>query len=64
MALELRERIAADVAGVLDPVIRERLEATGQIVNLREPADFASGSSSSGNARRPPLNPLEVPVLP
>ncbi len=42
MALELRERIAADVARVLDPVVRERLEATGQIVNLRGPADFAS----------------------
>jgi tripartite-type tricarboxylate transporter receptor subunit TctC len=42
MALELRERIAADLAAVVDPIIRERLEATGQIVNLRGPADFGS----------------------
>jgi tripartite-type tricarboxylate transporter receptor subunit TctC len=42
MALELRERVAADLAAVLDPVIRERLEATGQIVNLRGPSEFAA----------------------
>jgi tripartite-type tricarboxylate transporter receptor subunit TctC len=42
MALDLRERIAADMAAVADPVIRERLEATGQIVNLRGPAEFAA----------------------
>jgi tripartite-type tricarboxylate transporter receptor subunit TctC len=42
MALELRERVAADLAGVLDPVIRDRLEATGQIVNLRGPSEFAA----------------------
>jgi hypothetical protein len=27
---------------VLDPVIRERLEATGQIVNVRGPSEFAA----------------------
>ena len=43
MALELRERIAADLAAVVDPLIKERLEATGQIVNLRGPAEFAAG---------------------
>jgi hypothetical protein len=34
--------VAADLASVLDPVIRDRLEATGQIVNLRGPAEFAA----------------------
>jgi tripartite-type tricarboxylate transporter receptor subunit TctC len=43
MALELRERIAADLAAVVDPLVKERLEATGQIVNLRGPAEFAAG---------------------
>jgi tripartite-type tricarboxylate transporter receptor subunit TctC len=42
MALDLRERIAGDLAAVLDPVIRERLEATGQIVDVRGPAQFAA----------------------
>jgi tripartite-type tricarboxylate transporter receptor subunit TctC len=42
MPFDLRERIAGDVAGVLDPVIRERLGATGQIVNVRGPAEFAA----------------------
>jgi tripartite-type tricarboxylate transporter receptor subunit TctC len=42
MAADLRERIAGDLAAVLDPVIRERLEATGQIVNVRGPAEFAA----------------------
>jgi tripartite-type tricarboxylate transporter receptor subunit TctC len=39
--LDLRERIAADIAAVLDPIIRERLEATGQIVRVSGPAPFA-----------------------
>jgi tripartite-type tricarboxylate transporter receptor subunit TctC len=42
MAMDLRERIAGDLAAVVDPVIRERLEATGQIVNVRGPAEFAA----------------------
>jgi tripartite-type tricarboxylate transporter receptor subunit TctC len=42
MPLDLRERIAADLRAALDPVIRERLEATGQIVNLEGPAEFAA----------------------
>jgi tripartite-type tricarboxylate transporter receptor subunit TctC len=40
--LDLRERIAGDLASVLDPVIAERLAATGQIVNVRGPAQFAA----------------------
>ena len=42
MPADLRERVAADLASVLDPVIRDRLEAAGQIVNLRGPAEFAA----------------------
>jgi tripartite-type tricarboxylate transporter receptor subunit TctC len=42
MPLDLRERIAGDLAAVLDPVMRERLEATGQIVNVRGPAEFTA----------------------
>jgi tripartite-type tricarboxylate transporter receptor subunit TctC len=42
MALDLRERIAADLAAVVDPLVKERLEATGQIVNIRGPAEFAA----------------------
>jgi tripartite-type tricarboxylate transporter receptor subunit TctC len=42
MVLELRERIARELAAVLDPLIRERLEATGQIVDVRGPSEFAT----------------------
>jgi tripartite-type tricarboxylate transporter receptor subunit TctC len=42
MDLELRERIARELAAVLDPLIRERLEATGQIVDVRGPSEFAA----------------------
>jgi tripartite-type tricarboxylate transporter receptor subunit TctC len=42
MVLELRERIARELAAVLDPLIRERLEATGQIVDVRGPSEFAA----------------------
>lgn len=42
MPLELRERIAKDVIGVVsDPVVTERLLATGQVVNAGGPADLA-----------------------
>jgi tripartite-type tricarboxylate transporter receptor subunit TctC len=41
----LREKIAADVKAVVaaDPTIATRLQATGQIVDIRGPADFAKG---------------------
>ena len=42
MPLELRERIAKDVIAVVsDPVVTERLLATGQVVNAGGPADLA-----------------------
>jgi tripartite-type tricarboxylate transporter receptor subunit TctC len=42
MPTELRERIATDISAVVaaDPVIAERLTATGQILNIGGPAEF------------------------
>jgi tripartite-type tricarboxylate transporter receptor subunit TctC len=41
----LRDSIAADVKAVVDanPEIAKRLQATGQVVDIRGPAEFASG---------------------
>jgi tripartite-type tricarboxylate transporter receptor subunit TctC len=45
MPLNLRERIAADVRAAVesDPTIATKLQATGQIVDLHGPAEFAGG---------------------
>jgi len=45
MPIEVRERIAADVRAVVeaDPEIKSKLEATGQLIELRGPAEFAAG---------------------
>ena len=45
MAAGLREQIAADVRTVVesDPSIAQRLEAAGQVIDLRGPQDFAAG---------------------
>jgi tripartite-type tricarboxylate transporter receptor subunit TctC len=45
MSNALRESIAADIKAVVaaDPAIATRLEATGQIVDIRGPAEFAAG---------------------
>jgi tripartite-type tricarboxylate transporter receptor subunit TctC len=44
MPLALRERIAADVRAVTDASIESRLLATGQIVNLGGPVEFAAAT--------------------
>jgi len=46
MASEVRERIAADIRAVVaaDPVIGERLTATGQILNIGGPAEFSQAT--------------------
>jgi tripartite-type tricarboxylate transporter receptor subunit TctC len=51
MATDLRERIAADIRAVVaaDPVIGERLAATGQILNLGGPAEFARATDEQRN---------------
>ena len=45
MSNELRENIAADVRAVVeaDPTIASRLAATGQVVDIRGPAEFSAG---------------------
>ena len=45
MSNALRESIAADVRAVVaaDPTIASRLAATGQVVDVRGPAEFAAG---------------------
>jgi tripartite-type tricarboxylate transporter receptor subunit TctC len=45
MPMAARESIAADVKAVLadDPSIATRLQATGQVVDVRGPAEFAAG---------------------
>jgi tripartite-type tricarboxylate transporter receptor subunit TctC len=43
MPSELRERIATDVRTVAaDPTVAARLEATGQVINIGAPAEFAA----------------------
>jgi len=42
MASDVRERIAGDLQAVLDPTIAARMEATGQMVHLRGPAELAA----------------------
>jgi len=47
MPTELRERIAADIRAVsTDPVILDRLTATGQLLNVGGPAEFAAAMSA------------------
>jgi tripartite-type tricarboxylate transporter receptor subunit TctC len=45
MALSLREKIAADVRSAVegDPTIAPKVEASGQILDIRGPAEFAAG---------------------
>jgi hypothetical protein len=45
MTSALRESIAADVRAVIaaDPTIASRLAASGQVIDLRGPAEFAAG---------------------
>ena len=45
MPLETREQIAADVRAAVasDPSIAEKLESTGQVVDVRGPTEFAAG---------------------
>jgi tripartite-type tricarboxylate transporter receptor subunit TctC len=45
MPLALREKIAADVRAAVesDPIIATKLQATGQVVDIRGPKEFAAG---------------------
>jgi tripartite-type tricarboxylate transporter receptor subunit TctC len=43
MSSDLRERIAADIRTVAaNPAVAARLEATGQVMNLGSPSEFAA----------------------
>jgi tripartite-type tricarboxylate transporter receptor subunit TctC len=43
MSLTVRERIAADISGIVsDPTIAARLTVTGQVVNPGTPEEFAT----------------------
>jgi tripartite-type tricarboxylate transporter receptor subunit TctC len=41
MPLELRQRISADIAAVADDTVKDRLTATGQVLNVGGPEQFA-----------------------
>ena len=41
MPLDLRQRIYSDIRAVADATIADRLTATGQIVNVGGPEEFA-----------------------
>ena len=47
MPTELREKIAADVKDVMDrdPIIKDRLTATGQLFNPGGPAEFGASKA-------------------
>ena len=41
MPLDLRQRISADFAAVVDPIIKDRMGSTGQLLNIGGPSEFA-----------------------
>jgi len=41
MPLDLRQRISADFASVVDPIIKDRMGSTGQLLNIGGPSEFA-----------------------
>ena len=55
MPVALRERIAADVkVAMSDPIVIERLNATGQMLNFGTAAEFVPTSTRSAPRSRPP----------
>ena len=42
MPIALRERISGDIRAVIDPTLAERLAATGQVLNVTTPAEYAA----------------------
>ena len=42
MPPELRERISSDIRAVVDPAMAARLAATGQVLNVTTPAEYAA----------------------
>jgi tripartite-type tricarboxylate transporter receptor subunit TctC len=42
MPIELRERVAADIQAIIDPAMATKLAATGQVLNVTTPAEYAA----------------------
>jgi tripartite-type tricarboxylate transporter receptor subunit TctC len=49
MPAELRQRIAGDIKAVADDTIRDRLAATGQLLNVGGPDEFAKSTEQQRN---------------
>jgi tripartite-type tricarboxylate transporter receptor subunit TctC len=49
MPMELRRRIAADIGAAADNTIKERLSATGQLLNVGGPAEFQKSIDAQRN---------------
>ena len=64
MPLDLRQRIAADIAAVADATIKERLEATGQLLNVGGPEEFAKSIDEQSAAVAGFAKELGIPSLP
>jgi len=64
MPLDLRQRIAADIAAVADAAIKERLEATGQLLNVGGPEEFAKSIDEQSAAVAGFAKELGIPSLP
>lgn len=64
MPLELRRRIAKDFAAVADDAIKQKLEATGQILNVGGPEEFAKSIDEQRNAVANFANQLGIAPLP
>jgi tripartite-type tricarboxylate transporter receptor subunit TctC len=63
MPLDLRRRIAADFAAVADDSIKQKLAASGQLVNVGGPEDFAKSTDAqraavAGFAKELGISPL------
>jgi tripartite-type tricarboxylate transporter receptor subunit TctC len=64
MPVELRRRIAKDFAAVADDAIKQKLEATGQILNVGGPEEFAKSIDEQRAAVADFAKQLGIPPLP
>jgi tripartite-type tricarboxylate transporter receptor subunit TctC len=64
MPLELRRRIAKDFTAVADDAIEQKLEATGQLLNVGGPQEFAKSIDEQRAAVAGFAKELGIPPLP
>jgi tripartite-type tricarboxylate transporter receptor subunit TctC len=64
MPLALRQRIAKDFAAVADDAIKQKLETTGQILNVGGPEEFAKSIDEQRTAVADFAKQLGIPPLP